>query len=83
VVWQLKLTSTSKDGSQVIFQLPVKNATGRTPTCECSKKIMVNNAEFVSGLLQSSNGKEIEAFTKELAYVITAVKLKTYVKCVH
>ena len=41
---------------------------------------MVNSVDYVSVLLQCSNGKEIEEFTKEPIFVKVAAKRETYVK---
>lgn len=44
---------------------------------------MDNNVDYVLDLLQFLNGKVIEAFIKELVYVIRVVKIKMYAKFVH
>ena len=49
----------------------------------CSKKIMGNNAEYVSVPSLSSSGKEIEEFIKELVYANFVVKRRIFVKFVH
>lgn len=61
----------------------MKNAMAKIPTCECSSRIMDRNAGFVFVLSPSSNGKEIEEFTRGLVFVSLAAKKKTFAKFVH
>lgn len=44
---------------------------------------MDNNAEFASDLLLFLSGREIKAFSKELACAICAVRIKISVKFAH
>lgn len=82
MVWLPKRTSISKDGKRVISQSHVRSVTDKIHTCVCLSKTMDNSVVYVSGHLQCSSGKVIEAFINEHVFVAHAVRIRTCVKCV-